>query len=110
MIKGTCILYLCGSRSKSSTCCCKNFRRWELAYTVIVSANASDQLLYSFTHFRGCNWKYFRDTGRPALIVFDDLSKQVYREVSLLLRRPPGREAIQEMYFTYIQEIRKSQK
>jgi F-type H+-transporting ATPase subunit alpha len=46
--------------------------------------------------------EYFRDSGRPALIVYDDLSKQAaYREVSLLLRRPPGREASLEMYFTY---------
>jgi F0F1-type ATP synthase alpha subunit len=45
--------------------------------------------------------EYFRDSGRPALIVYDDLSKQAvaYREVSLL-RRPPGREAYPEMYFT----------
>ena len=47
--------------------------------------------------------KYFRDTGRPALIIYDDLSKQAvaYREVSLLLRRPPGREAYPGMYSTY---------
>jgi len=68
-----------------------------MPYTVIVAANASDPApLQFFAPFAGCAiGEYFRDTGRPALIVFDDLSKQAvaYREVSLLLRRPPGREA-----------------
>ncbi|MCH8903628.1 MAG: F0F1 ATP synthase subunit alpha [Bacteroidetes bacterium] len=66
-------------------------------YTIIVSANASDPApLQMYAPFAGCAiGEYFRDTGRPALIVYDDLSKQAvsYREVSLLLRRPPGREA-----------------
>ena len=68
-----------------------------LAYTVIVAANASDPAPMQFyAPLAGAAiGEYFRDTGRPALIVFDDLSKQAvaYREVSLLLRRPPGREA-----------------
>jgi len=68
-----------------------------MAYTVIVAANASDPAPMQFyAPFTGAAiGEYFRDTGRPALIVFDDLSKQAvaYREVSLLLRRPPGREA-----------------
>ncbi len=68
-----------------------------LEYTVIVSANASDPAPMQFyAPLVGASvGEYFRDTGRPALIVFDDLSKQAvaYREVSLLLRRPPGREA-----------------
>ena len=68
-----------------------------LAYTVIVAANASDPAPMQFyAPFAGAAiGEYFRDTGRPALIVYDDLSKQAvaYREVSLLLRRPPGREA-----------------
>ncbi|MGQ3014137.1 MAG: F0F1 ATP synthase subunit alpha, partial [Flavobacteriales bacterium] len=68
-----------------------------LAYTVIVAASASDPAPMQFyAPFAGCAiGEYFRDTGRPALIVYDDLSKQAvaYREVSLLLRRPPGREA-----------------
>ncbi len=68
-----------------------------LAYTVIVSASASDPApLQFYAPFAGASiGEYFRDTGRPALIVYDDLSKQAvaYREVSLLLRRPPGREA-----------------
>jgi F-type H+-transporting ATPase subunit alpha len=66
-------------------------------YTVIVAANASDPAPMQFyAPFAGAAiGEFFRDTGRPALIVYDDLSKQAvaYREVSLLLRRPPGREA-----------------
>lgn len=68
-----------------------------MPYTVIVAANASDPAPMQFyAPFAGAAiGEFFRDTGRPALIVFDDLSKQAvaYREVSLLLRRPPGREA-----------------
>ncbi|MDG2246305.1 MAG: F0F1 ATP synthase subunit alpha [Flavobacteriales bacterium] len=66
-------------------------------YTVVVSASASDPApLQFYAPFTGAAiGEFFRDTGNPALIVFDDLSKQAvaYREVSLLLRRPPGREA-----------------
>jgi len=66
-------------------------------YTVIVSATAADPAAMQFyAPFAGTAiGEYFRDTGRAALIIFDDLSKQAvaYREVSLLLRRPPGREA-----------------
>jgi F-type H+-transporting ATPase subunit alpha len=68
-----------------------------MAYTVIVAANASEPAPMQFyAPFAGAAiGEFFRDTGRPALIVYDDLSKQAvaYREVSLLLRRPPGREA-----------------
>ncbi|MBL56007.1 MAG: F0F1 ATP synthase subunit alpha [Flavobacteriales bacterium] len=68
-----------------------------LQYTTVVAANASDPApMQFFAPFTGAAiGEYFRDTGRPALIVYDDLSKQAvaYREVSLLLRRPPGREA-----------------
>ena len=66
-------------------------------YTVIVTATAADSAAIQFyAPFAGaCIGEYFRDTGRSALIIYDDLSKQAvaYREVSLLLRRPPGREA-----------------
>lgn len=66
-------------------------------YTVIVAASASDPApLQFYAPFSGAAiGEFFRDTGRPALIIYDDLSKQAvaYREVSLLLRRPPGREA-----------------
>ena len=68
-----------------------------LAYTVIVLASAADPApLQFFAPFTGAAiGEFFRDTGRPALVIYDDLSKQAvaYREVSLLLRRPPGREA-----------------
>src|SRR5246127_3325322 len=68
-----------------------------MAYTVIVAASASEPAAIQFyAPFAGAAiGEFFRDTGRPALIIYDDLSKQAvaYREVSLLLRRPPGREA-----------------
>ncbi len=68
-----------------------------MAYTVVVSAAASSPApLQFYAPFTGAAiGEFFRDTGRPALVVYDDLSKQAvaYREVSLLLRRPPGREA-----------------
>jgi len=68
-----------------------------MEYSIIVSASASDPApLQFYAPFAGAAiGEFFRDTGRPALIIYDDLSKQAvsYREVSLLLRRPPGREA-----------------
>ncbi len=68
-----------------------------MSYTTVVSASASDPApMQFFAPFTGAAiGEYFRDTGRPALVIYDDLSKQAvaYREVSLLLRRPPGREA-----------------
>ncbi|RLD33246.1 MAG: F0F1 ATP synthase subunit alpha [Bacteroidetes bacterium] len=68
-----------------------------MAYTAVITATASDPAAMQFyAPFAGASiGEYFRDTGRPALIIYDDLSKQAvaYREVSLLLRRPPGREA-----------------
>ena len=68
-----------------------------LPYTVVVAATASDPApLQFYAPFTGAAiGEFFRDTGRAALVVYDDLSKQAvaYREVSLLLRRPPGREA-----------------
>ena len=71
--------------------------RGALAYTVIVAANASDPTpMQVYAPMAGAAiGEFFRDSGRPALIIYDDLSKQAvaYRELSLLLRRPPGREA-----------------
>ena len=68
-----------------------------MAYTTIVCASASDPApLQFYAPFSGAAiGEFFRDTGRPALIIYDDLTKQAwaYRQVSLLLRRPPGREA-----------------
>ncbi len=66
-------------------------------YTIVVSASAADPApMQFFAPFTGATiGEFFRDTGRPALVIYDDLSKQAvaYRQVSLLLRRPPGREA-----------------
>jgi len=68
-----------------------------MTYTIIISATASDPAALQFyaPYAGAAIGEYFRDTGRHALIIYDDLSKQAvsYREVSLLLRRPPGREA-----------------
>ncbi|HIV69553.1 MAG TPA: F0F1 ATP synthase subunit alpha [Candidatus Aquabacterium excrementipullorum] len=68
-----------------------------LEYTIVVAASASDSAAMQFVSaYSGCAMgEYFRDRGQDALIVYDDLSKQAvaYRQVSLLLRRPPGREA-----------------
>lgn len=72
-------------------------RHGALDYTVVVAACASDPATLQFiAPYAGCAMgEYYRDSGRHALIVYDDLSKQAqaYRQVSLLLRRPPGREA-----------------
>jgi len=66
-------------------------------YTIVVAANASDSAALQYiAPYSGCTMgEYFRDHGEDALIIYDDLSKQAvaYRQVSLLLRRPPGREA-----------------
>ena len=79
-----------------------------MAYTTIVAANASDPApMQVYAPFAGAAiGEYFRDTGRPALIIYDDLSKQAvaYREVSLLLRRPPGREAYPGDVSSYTQD------
>ena len=86
-----------------------------LAYTTIVAANASDPApMQVYAPFAGAAiGEYFRDTGRPALIVYDDLSKQAvaYREVSLLLRRPPGREAYPgDVFYLHSRLLERSQK
>ena len=93
-------MYLCCIGQKASTVAgiAKIRRSRELWLThVVVAANASDPApMQVYAPFAGAAiGEYFRDTGRPALIIYDDLSKQAvaYREVSLLLRRPPGREA-----------------
>jgi F-type H+-transporting ATPase subunit alpha len=93
-----CIYVAIGQKASTVAQVAKSLEeRGAMAYSVIVSAAASDPApLQFFAPFSGAAiGEYFRDTGRPALIVYDDLSKQAvaYREVSLLLRRPPGREA-----------------
>lgn len=93
-----CIYVACGQKSSTVAQIAKTLEEnGAMAYTVIVSASAADPApLIFYSPFTGAAiGEYFRDTGRPALIVYDDLSKQAvaYREVSLLLKRPPGREA-----------------
>jgi F-type H+-transporting ATPase subunit alpha len=93
-----CIYVAIGQKASTVAGVMKNLQdAGAMAYTTIVCASASDPAPQQFyAPFAGAAiGEFFRDTGRPALIVFDDLSKQAvaYREVSLLLRRPPGREA-----------------
>jgi len=93
-----CVYVACGQKASTVARVVKTLEEHgALAYTVIVIASAADPApLQFYAPFAGCAiGEYFRDTGRPALIVYDDLSKQAvaYREVSLLLKRPPGREA-----------------
>ena len=93
-----CIYVAIGQKASTVAAITKTLEeKGALAYTVVVAANASDPApMQVYAPFSGaCIGEYFRDTGRPALIIYDDLSKQAvaYREVSLLLRRPPGREA-----------------
>jgi F-type H+-transporting ATPase subunit alpha len=93
-----CIYVASGQKSSTVAQVAKTLREnGAMDYTVIVAASAADPApLQFYAPFAGASiGEFFRDTGRPALIVYDDLSKQAiaYREVSLLLRRPPGREA-----------------
>ena len=93
-----CIYVASGQKSSTVAKVARTLEEYgAMPYTVIVSASASDPApLQFFAPFAGAAiGEYFRDTGRPALVIYDDLSKQAvaYREVSLLLRRPPGREA-----------------
>ncbi len=93
-----CIYVACGQKASTVAGIVKRLEdAGAMEYTTIVAANASDPSPMQFyaPMAGSAIGEYFRDTGRPALIIFDDLSKQAvaYREVSLLLRRPPGREA-----------------
>lgn len=93
-----CIYVASGQKASTVAKVAKTLEEYgAMAYTTIVSASASDPApLQFYAPFSGAAiGEYFRDTGRPALVIYDDLSKQAvaYREVSLLLRRPPGREA-----------------
>ena len=93
-----CIYVAVGQKGSSVAALVKTLtERGAVPYTIVVTATASDAAAMQFyAPFAGAAiGEYFRDTGRDALIIYDDLSKQAvaYREVSLLLRRPPGREA-----------------
>ena len=77
-----------------------------MEHTIVVAATASDSAAMQYiAPYSGCTMgEYFRDIGEDALIVYDDLTKQAmaYRQVSLLLKRPPGREATLGTYFISI--------
>lgn len=93
-----CIYVAIGQKGSTIASIANTLERYgAMNYTVIVAATASDPAAQQFyAPFAGAAiGEFFRDTGRHALVIFDDLSKQAvsYREVSLLLRRPPGREA-----------------
>jgi F-type H+-transporting ATPase subunit alpha len=93
-----CIYVACGQKSSTVAQVARVLEEnGAMPYSVIVSSSAADPApLQYYAPFAGASiGEFFRDTGRPALIIYDDLSKQAvaYREVSLLLRRPPGREA-----------------
>lgn len=93
-----CVYVACGQKASTVARIVKTLtENGAMAYTTVVCASAADPApLQFYAPFAGCAiGEFFRDTGRPALIVYDDLSKQAvaYREVSLLLKRPPGREA-----------------
>ncbi len=93
-----CIYVACGQKASTIAGVMKTLQdHGAMEYTTIVASSAADPApLQFYAPFSGAAiGEFFRDTGRPALIIYDDLSKQAvaYREVSLLLRRPPGREA-----------------
>lgn len=93
-----CIYVACGQKASTVANIVRTLEEnGAMPYTVVVAASAAEPApLQFYAPFAGAAiGEFFRDTGRPALIVYDDLSKQAvaYREVSLLLRRPPGREA-----------------
>jgi len=93
-----CIYVACGQKASTVANIVRTLEEnGAMPFSIVVSASAADSAtMQFFAPFAGAAiGEYFRDTGRPALIIYDDLSKQAvaYREVSLLLRRPPGREA-----------------
>ena len=93
-------MYLCCYRPKSilaSNVVKKLEEHGALDHTIVVASTASESAAMQYiAPYAGCSMgEYFRDKGEDALIIYDDLSKQAvaYRQVSLLLKRPPGREA-----------------
>ncbi|MBP6095687.1 MAG: F0F1 ATP synthase subunit alpha [Methyloversatilis sp.] len=94
----TCIYVAVGQKASTIANVVRKLEEYgAMAYTIVVAATASDSAAMQFlAPYAGCTMgEYFRDRGEDALIVYDDLSKQAvaYRQISLLLRRPPGREA-----------------
>lgn len=101
-----CIYVAIGQKASSVAALVNTLREHgALDYTVILAANASDSAaMRYYAPFAGAAiGEYFRDSGRHALVVYDDLSKQAvsYREISLILRRPSGREALSWRYFLF---------
>jgi len=93
-----CIYVAIGQKKSTVAHVVENLKKQDaMSYTCVVSACASDPATLQYiSAFAGCSiGEYFRDKGQDALIIYDDLSKQAvaYRQISLLLRRPPGREA-----------------
>ena len=93
-----CVYVAIGQKASSVAAVVRKLEeRGALAHTIVVSATASDSAALQYiAPYAGCTMaEYFRDRGQDALIVYDDLTKQAwaYRQISLLLRRPPGREA-----------------
>jgi F-type H+/Na+-transporting ATPase subunit alpha len=94
----TCIYVAVGQKASTIANVVRKLEQYgALEYTIIVAASASDSAALQFiAPYAGCTMgEYFRDRGQDALIIYDDLTKQAiaYRQISLLLRRPPGREA-----------------
>ena len=93
-----CVYVAIGQKASSVAAVVRKLEEHDaMAHTIVVSATASDAApLQYVAPYAGCTMaEYFRDSGRDALIIYDDLTKQAwaYRQISLLLRRPPGREA-----------------
>jgi F-type H+-transporting ATPase subunit alpha len=94
----TCIYVAVGQKASSIINVVRKLEEYgAMEYTIVVAASASDSAAMQFiAPYSGCTMgEYFRDRGQDALIIYDDLTKQAwaYRQISLLLRRPPGREA-----------------
>jgi F-type H+-transporting ATPase subunit alpha len=94
----TCIYVAIGQKASSINNVVRKLEQHgAMEYTIVVAATASESAAMQFiAPYSGCTMgEYFRDSGRDALIIYDDLTKQAwaYRQISLLLRRPPGREA-----------------
>ena len=94
----TCIYVAIGQKASSVAAVIRKLEEHNaMEHTIVVAANASDSAALQFiAPYSGCTMgEYFRDIGEDALIIYDDLTKQAwaYRQISLLLRRPPGREA-----------------
>jgi len=93
-----CVYVAVGQKASSVSNVVRKLNEYDaMKYTIVVAANASDSASMQFiAPYSGCTMaEYFRDRGKDVLIIYDDLTKQAwaYREISLLLRRPPGREA-----------------